>query len=431
MRRNIGFVSTRFAGIDGVSLEASKWAEALERSGHRCFWFAGELEKKDACSWCVPRAHFQDPYNDWINRHIFGRDTIEPLVARRIDVARAFLKRKVRQFIDRFGIDLIIAENALAIPMQVPLGLALSEVIAETGIPTIAHHHDFYWERLRFLVNGVGEHIRSAFPPDLPNVRHVVLNTAAREDLRQRKGLASTIIPNVLDFETGFRQQAKPITPFRKFIGLDPEDIFILQPTRIIERKGIEHSVRLVSALKDHRCKLVISHQAGDEGFEYVERLKAFARRKNVPLIVPDLPISDPFEHSCRRGGLFSLWDVYREADFVTFPSLYEGFGNALLEAIFMRKPILINRYATFVRDIEPNGFDLITMDGEVTPRVIDDVKAVLASKRRRRQMVEVNFRTARRHYGYDVLNERLNSLVASLFGSAPGPRRKANRSAP
>ncbi|MBW2336879.1 MAG: glycosyltransferase family 1 protein, partial [Deltaproteobacteria bacterium] len=43
MRLNIGFVSTRFAGIDGVSLESSKWARVLEDEGHACFWFAGEL----------------------------------------------------------------------------------------------------------------------------------------------------------------------------------------------------------------------------------------------------------------------------------------------------------------------------------------------------------------------------------------------------
>ena len=42
--KNIGFVSTRFAGIDGVSLEASKWSEVLEQNGHNCFWFAGELD---------------------------------------------------------------------------------------------------------------------------------------------------------------------------------------------------------------------------------------------------------------------------------------------------------------------------------------------------------------------------------------------------
>jgi len=37
--------------------------------------------------------------------------------------------------------------------LNIPLGLALTEFIAETCIPTIAHHHDFYWERDRFLVN--------------------------------------------------------------------------------------------------------------------------------------------------------------------------------------------------------------------------------------------------------------------------------------
>jgi HD-GYP domain-containing protein (c-di-GMP phosphodiesterase class II) len=42
---NIGFVSTRFAGIDGVSLEASKWEEVFEQRGHRCFWFAGKLDQ--------------------------------------------------------------------------------------------------------------------------------------------------------------------------------------------------------------------------------------------------------------------------------------------------------------------------------------------------------------------------------------------------
>ena len=31
----IGFVSTRFAGTDGVSLETAKWATVLEGMGHR------------------------------------------------------------------------------------------------------------------------------------------------------------------------------------------------------------------------------------------------------------------------------------------------------------------------------------------------------------------------------------------------------------
>ena len=46
MSKNIGFISTRFAGTDGVSLESSKWAEVFEKSGHSCFWFAGELDRE-------------------------------------------------------------------------------------------------------------------------------------------------------------------------------------------------------------------------------------------------------------------------------------------------------------------------------------------------------------------------------------------------
>lgn len=45
MNQRIGFVSTRFAGTDGVSLEAAKWAEVLEQEGHECYWFAGELDR--------------------------------------------------------------------------------------------------------------------------------------------------------------------------------------------------------------------------------------------------------------------------------------------------------------------------------------------------------------------------------------------------
>ena len=44
MLKRIGFVSTRFAGTDGVTLESGKWAEIFEQNGHSCFWFAGKLD---------------------------------------------------------------------------------------------------------------------------------------------------------------------------------------------------------------------------------------------------------------------------------------------------------------------------------------------------------------------------------------------------
>jgi hypothetical protein len=67
-----------------------------------------------------------------------------------------------------------------------------------------------------------------------------------------------------------------------------------------------------------------------------------------------------------------------RPRDFITYPSLYEGFGNAFLEAVYFKKPLLINRYAIFVRDIEPKGFDLIVMDGYLTKKNVRQVREVL-----------------------------------------------------
>jgi hypothetical protein len=73
-----------------------------------------------------------------------------PEITRRIHLLKEHFKQHLYGFVDRFNIRLLVVENALTIPLNIPLGLALTEYIAETGIHTIAHHHDFFWERQRF-----------------------------------------------------------------------------------------------------------------------------------------------------------------------------------------------------------------------------------------------------------------------------------------
>ena len=417
MHKNIGFVSTRFAGTDGVSLESSKWADILQQSGHRCFWFAGTLDRHPDYSFHIPEAHFQNEQNIWINERVFGQKGRKQPVTQTIHDLRSHLKFKLHEFIKQFEIDLLIAENALTIPLHVPLGLALTETIAETQLPTIAHHHDFYWERVRFSVNAVSDYIQMAFPPNLNNIRHAVINSAAQEQLALRTGIASTIIPNVLDFENPPKVSKKRTEVFRQSIGLEPDDRMILQPTRIVQRKGIEFAIELVKELKNNKNKLVISHEAGDEGLEYAEWLKEYACEHGVNLRLVSIRIADPWSGNGNNGGQYSLWDVYPYADFITFPSLYEGFGNAFLEAIYFKKPILINRYSTFVRDIEPLGFDLAVMDGFLSKKTVQSVVDILESSKRRKKMVGSNYAIAARHYSYSVLRNQLSAIMKSFFG--------------
>ncbi len=421
MHKNIGFISTRLAGTDGVSLESSKWADVLQQSGHSCYWFAGEVDRKPEYSFHVPEAHFKTEQNLWINKQVFGQKGRKQPVTQTIHDLRSQLKFKLHEFIKKFKIDLLIAENALTIPLHVPLGLALTETIAETQLPTIAHHHDFYWERVRFSVNAVGDYIQMAFPPNLNNIRHVVINSAAREQLALRTGIASSIIPNVLDFENPPEVSKKRTSVFHQSIGLETDDRMILQPTRIIQRKGIEFAIELVKELKNTQNKLVISHEAGDEGFEYAEWLKEYACEHHVDLRLVSIQVSDPWSENGNNGTKYSLWDLYPYADFITYPSLYEGFGNAFLEAIYFKKPIMINRYSTFVRDIEPLGFDLVVMDGFLSKHTVQNVVDILGSSKRKRKMVNSNYAIASRHYSYQVLRKQLSSILQSFFGDDIG----------
>ena len=418
MSQNIGFISTRFAGTDGVTLESGKWAEVLEASGHKCFWLAGELNKDSEKCILVEEAHFRHAQNIWINEQVFGRKRRDAAVTDSIHDLRAGLKSRLYEFIERFDLDLLIAENVLTIPMHIPLGLALTEVVAETLLPTIAHHHDFFWERVRFSINAVSDYLSMAFPPNLANIEHVVINSAAREELAHRRGISSIIVPNVLDFHNPPAVSHQQTQDFKRTIDLDPDDYIILQPTRIVKRKGIEYAIDLVRELRPLPCKLVISHEAGDEGFEYPDWIQEYAQDRQVDLRLVQTRIAGPWASRRNTDEEYSLWDIYPIADFITYPSRVEGFGNAFLEAVYFKKPILINRYATFVRDIEPKGFDLVVMDGFLTKKTIGNVRQVFESGTHREKMVNTNYKIAMRHYSYAVLQKQLNSMMINIFGT-------------
>jgi len=411
--KRIGFVSTRISGTDGVSLEIHKWTEILERMGHACFYIAGQCDFPPERSAIIPEAHFKHPTVEYITGHCFGRTRRDPNLTAEIHELRWIIKEKLHAAIQDLGLDLLIAENCVTIPMNLPLGLAVVETVMESGLGCIAHHHDFVWERERFLVNAVDDYLRAAFPPGLPQMQHVAINSLAAQEFSRRMALHCRVIPNVMDFEHPPAPSDDFSREFRSALGLTAEDIVFLQPTRIVARKGIEHAIELVRHLNDPRCKLVITHTAGDEGDRYAERVLQYADLLGVKVLLAAPWIAR--RRATLAGGQkqFTIADAYREADFVTYPSTYEGFGNAFLEAVYYRKPILCNRYSIYRTDIEPCGFDAILMDGYLTDNVIAQVRAVLDSPERRRQMVERNYEAALRFFSYQRVETELRAILA------------------
>lgn len=421
MSKNIGFISTRFAGSDGVSLESSKWAEVLWEDGHVSYWYSGRNDREPGCSYCVPEAYFGHSENEWINERIWGQTQRSPVVSNRIREMADYLKQTLYDFVEHYKIDILIPQNVLAIPMHVPLGIAVTEFLAETQMPAIAHHHDFYWERTRFSVGAVKDYLDMAFPPSLPHLHHVGINQAALQQLALRKGVTSSLMPNVFNFDHPAVMGKDDYTAdIREQIGISKDDILILQPTRIVPRKGIEHSIKLVGMLDDQRYKLVISHDAGDEGLDYKHRLEKIAEQEGVDLRFFAARIGEIRQVDHEGNKIYTLWDIYQHADLMTYPSTYEGFGNALLEAIYFRVPVVINRYAIYVQDIQPKGFKLIEMDGFITAELVEQVRRMIEDKAHRKSIVDHNYEVASRYYSYSALKRVLRHHIGALTGDTP-----------
>jgi mannosylglucosylglycerate synthase len=410
-RHNAGFVSTRFAGTDGVSLEAAKWADVLDRRGYECFYLAGELDRPPEKSFLVEEAHFTHPDIRQIYRSCFGVRTRKRSTTRKIYEVKEILKDSLYKFIKKFNIDLLIPENSLTIPLNIPLGIALTEVISETGMPAIAHHHDFFWERKHFLKNAAWDYLNMAFPPHLPSIQHVVINSSADNQLSLRTGISAHMIPNVMNFE----EPPPPVDDYasdvRQALGVADDELLVLQPTRVVQRKGIEHAIELVNRL-GMKAKLVISHASGDEGHGYEIRLREYSKLMKVDtLFVSDI-INEQRGLTEKGDKIYTLDDIYPHADLVTYPSTFEGFGNAFLEAIYFRKPIVVNTYSIYAMDIQPKGFDVIEIDGFISRRAIKLTKQVLTDPERRRQMVERNLAIAQCWFSYSVLEGKLRNLL-------------------
>ena len=417
--KRIGFVSTRFHGTDGVTLEALKWARVLESAGHQCYWMAGLIDTPEPVSHHAPLAYFNHPEVAEVQKQLFGVPKRSRAITNRIQALKEPLKDELYRFVEKFKIEVLIPENILAIPMHVPLGLATTEFIAETGTPTIAHHHDFAWERERFIVSSVNDYLRGAFPGGLPGVEHVVINSMAQKELARRCSLSSVIVPNILDFETPAPGLDDYNSDLRREIGLKDDDYFILQPTRVVARKGIEHAIELVRRLKEPRAKLVISHPAGDEGNAYITMLKDRIADAGIEVLFIADRVGEVRAKTPEGKKIYTLFDVYPHADLVTYPSLYEGFGNAFLEALYFRKPVVVNTYAVFARDIDPLGFKTIEMSQLVTRDVVEQTREVLQNKAMRDEWGESNYALCVKYFSYSVARRKLAARMANLFGES------------
>ena len=449
---NIGMLHFKVGSTDGVSLEMDKWKLILEEMGHTVHYVAGDLGTLEGTLIEEMYHHRSDSRQLYDNTFIALTDYDIDSYEAAFNQLAAKNEAKLRAFVEENEIDFLIPHNIWSVAANPTVAPALTHIVREFQIPTFTHNHDFYWER----VDGVALTCRPAIdladfhlPPRDPLIKHGVINSLAQTQLRERKSTDSIVIPNVFDFDAAHWEADEYNQDFRKRIGLRENDVFILQATRIVPRKGIELAIDFVAALnsperrekmvgnglyngrsftEDSRIVFVLAGYAQDDTTRYVGKLKQKIAEAGIEALFIENVVGGRRE---MRDGqkIYSLWDTYVYADFVTYPSLWEGWGNQLLEAMRAKLPILLFEYPVYVADIKQSGLTAVSLGEEVTswdksglaqvPQTVidqaaDQALALLTDPKAHKDMVEHNFQVGKKHYSLAALRGYLTDIMAA-----------------
>src|SRR5262245_51454533 len=331
------FVSSRLGEPDGVSVAAAAWMLAFERLGFLVRTVAGEGEADCTVPGLALHAAIPPPP---------------------ADLDRAFKDAA-----------LVVVENLCSLPLNLPAARVVASCLR--GRRAILHHHDLPWQREGFEDLG-------PWPPDNPAWVHVTINELSRRQLSERGIEGTTVYNGVLPASPGDRERA------RATLGLAPERLLLVQPTRAIARKNVPAGLRLAKALG---ATYWLTGPAEDGYGPELERVLAAAVGEAFRGIPEGLDIAD----------------AYEAADAVVFPSTWEGFGLPLIESAQYRKPMAVGRFP-MVDELAAFGFQWFPSDDPAPLRSWLDHPDP--------ELLDRNHDVALRHFSVDALVRRLARVL-------------------
>ncbi|MBI9054703.1 MAG: glycosyltransferase family 4 protein [Bacteroidales bacterium] len=420
----IGIIIGRIGGVDGVALETEKWIEVFLKMGHEIFTISGQFEgRKIDCmhETRVQEMSFFSPESYWEQKKAFFHpDFNQDELLEHVYLYANVIEDKITAWVTEHKIDILLSENASALPSHISLGLAIKQAAEKLGIPIITHDHDFAWERGNRYVSPhprINEIVNEIFPLRLPNSFHAVINSHAQTTIKERFNRDSVNVPNVMDFDIPYAQINNHNKDLRKDLGLNGNDVLLFQITRIVQRKGIEAAINLIDKLNNKKIKLIITgNYADDAGSIYYMQLVDLIHELQLSKQVHFAYHSFSTKGQSASNGekAYSLSDAYAHARACTYFSTYEGFGNAFVESVLAKRPIFVNNYKpVYWPDIGSKGFEAVMLEGNlITDKALSEIENVIFDDKLNKEVAEHNFALGKKYFSYKTLEEKLTELI-------------------
>jgi len=437
------------AGTDGVSLEMMKRRTVLEVMGH-------QVAICSAYNWAdfpIPALEFDSEEVMQMMQNLFGPGLVdfasEAELKRAFDISLLQLKQGLGKVITDFTPGILFVHNILSLPVHPVATVALTDLLRETQLPCAAIHHDILSEgAYKFMptCNFAKSILDKYFPPTIPNLRHWTINSRNQRSLK-KKGIEAKLIHDTMDFDQKLdaAEQARIQASLRGKHNIKPNDIVFFVGARIVPNKQTELAGHLTAILQSLRQEMVGRKLYQGEVFSEESRVvlvlagrpeRAFADyRERLFELFDALGIAWMYVGNevrpirSEEEGFYALYpDMYTMADFVLYPTGWEGFGNQLLEAFAAGLPVVVFEYPVFKEDIAPKGVrvvslgdtileerdaaGLVQLPAEVLARAAHEMIAILTTPEMYRSITAHNIMVGKKYFSFDVLRTHLRDAI-------------------
>lgn len=209
------------------------------------------------------------------------------------------------------------------------------------------------------------------------NTAFIAVSDCVKQDFQRQLGFKNVkVLPNCIESSRYKRPDESLVREKRKELGVEDDDILILNVGRLHLQKGQVYLIEAFNLIRkdNSKCKLLII------GKGIMERE---LRDK-----VDELRLRDNVIFSKDRRDIPEIMHI---SDIFVFPSLYEGFGIALVEAMASGLPVIASDIEP-LREIISQNVDGILVEKE-NPQILEKTISELINDKERRVYLGKNAR--------------------------------------
>ncbi|MCX8188741.1 MAG: glycosyltransferase family 4 protein [Nitrososphaeria archaeon] len=279
----------------------------------------------------------------------------------------------------------------------------------ETKIPVVFHVHSTEWGRSGGQGSTVVSHIEHSMAEVADHI--ITVSYAMRDDLIRHgwKAPKISVVWNGVDPERYDPEKYNPedIRRLREKYGVIEDGQMILFLGRLTWVKGIRNLIQAMPIVLEEypKAKLIILGK-GEEEKDIIETAKRLRINNNIVCNFEFVPEDERILH-------------YAAADVCVFPSIYEPFGIVSLEAMAMRKPVVVGargvvgfREQVIASGPEQNG---IHVNGEDPADIAWGIKEVLRDPQRAKVWGDNGRKRVQQYFTWRKAAEETIEIYSSL----------------